>query len=147
MLSKSSLQICSFRASPRTIGGCHHLEWYRAASCSLLGPPSQRAGGVGSVWQLLAVFGNANPFSVLTKWPPRRRPGREGDALGRVNTCCVCHLQGNIWEMPPLVPWTNALFFCRAARGVINCYCRESTECFSFNSKDVFNLPVALCKL
>lgn len=94
---------------PGLLGGVIIWNGTGRPAASPLGPPSQRAGGVGSVWQLLAVFGNANPFSVLTKWPPPRRPGWEGDALGRVNTCCVCHLQGNIWEMPPLVPWTNAL--------------------------------------
>lgn len=63
MLSKSSLQICSFRASPRTIGGCHHLEWYRAASCQPPGAtePAGRRGGqclaaLGSVWQCKPVL-------------------------------------------------------------------------------------------
>lgn len=51
------------------------------------------------------------------------------------------------WKCHPRLPGQTHVSFLRAAQGVINCYCRESTQCFSFNSKDVFNLPVALCKL
>lgn len=78
---------------------------------------------------------------------PGMHPGLKGDAVGRVYTCCCCFLMEMYWKCHPWLPGQTHFSFLWAARGVINCYCRESTQCFSFNSKDVFNLPVALCKL
>lgn len=64
---------------------------------------------LGGARRCSAALGGPQRVSVLTKRPPARRPGRERDALGRVYTCCLWLLQGNILEMPPSAPWTNAL--------------------------------------
>lgn len=134
MLDKSSLQTCSFRASPSTTGGVSLSGMVQGAQ---LPAPWGRRGG-----QCLAAQTPCSQSGHLEGIQGGRGMHREGFIPA------VCAISKEIYgKYHPWFPGQMLFCFLRAARGVINCYCRESTECFSFNSKDVFNLPVALCKL
>lgn len=107
---KSSVHSCCFRAFPAALGWDGGTSIPRGATgVPIPGWPKARkqgklrrhspSGGWGQGWAPAAP-----PQAV-----PGRHPGLQGDAVGRVCTCCLCSLQGNVLEMPPSAPWTNAL--------------------------------------
>lgn len=53
---------------------------------------------------------------VATRWLGRY-PRRREDVLGRVYTCCLHLLWGNILEMSPSAPWTNILLLPQSCIG------------------------------
>lgn len=147
MLGKSSLQICSFRASPGLLGGV--IIW-NGTGRPAAAPWGHRASGqegwavFGSSWQCLAMQTRSLCLPSGHLQGVQGRRGMHWEGLIPAASAISKEIYG---KCHPWFPGQMLFCFCRAARGVINCYCRESTECFSFNSKDVFNLPVALCKL
>lgn len=145
-LCKCAVGIVSGRRALCRAGALGHSQDYSAAMGAFpsLLPRFAKGRGVRSreSWE-----GTDPVKGEAPSQQPGIHPGLKGDAVGRVYTCCCCFLMEMYWKCHPWLPGQTHFSFLWAARGVINCYCRESTQCFSFNSKDVFNLPVALCKL